>query len=82
MSGFCWSVPIEIMCTTITSQINSQVIMNTIAIGGTRKTCGVPPKKAAVHFITATPILMFFKLQQAQHIRIAVIPQTTYDPYM
>jgi hypothetical protein len=58
----------------------SQERMKTSAIGGTKNTYGVPPIKAAVHFITATPILIFFWLKIAHIRKNAMTPAATYDP--
>jgi hypothetical protein len=44
----------------MTAQRANQERMIIQASGGARNTYGVPPIKAAVHFIMATPILMFF----------------------
>jgi hypothetical protein len=51
--------------------------MKTREIGGTKKTYGVPPMKAAVHFMTATPILIFFALKMAQIRKTAITPAAT-----
>jgi len=80
-SDLYYNSPIDIICTIITSHRISHAIKNTIKIGGTRNTCGVPPKNYAVHFITAMPILIFFTLQIAQHNNIPVNAHTAYDPY-
>ena len=54
--------------------------INTSAIGGTKNTYGVPPIKAAVHFITATPILIFFPLKITQIIKNTRNPAATQAP--
>jgi len=51
------------------------------AIGGTRKTWGLLPMYIPVHFMTATPIAMFFRLHKTQQSRRNAITQTPYEPY-
>ena len=63
------------------SHTKNQSISKTIAHGGTKNIYGVPCMKAAVHYITAIPILIFMKLKQTQQKMTPAKPQTVYDPY-
>lgn len=76
-SGLGTTWPTEKMNRVMIIHTKSQTIKKTMEIGGTTKTCGVPPMNMAVHFMTATPILIFLKLQMAQQRKTAEIPKTT-----
>lgn len=54
--------------------------INKSEIGGIKNTYGVPPINAAVHFITATPILIFFPFKIAQHRKNKQNPAATQAP--
>jgi len=79
-SGSAVISPTDAICKIVTAQVKNHETINITAIGGTRNTYGVPPINKAVHFITATPIFMFLKLQSKHRNIKTARPPIPYDP--
>jgi hypothetical protein len=74
--------PIDVIKSALKTHTPNQVKISKIANGGRSNTCGVPTINYEVHFITATPIFIFYKLQHIQISSRTESPQTAYEPYI